>query len=813
MTLDLWYLEEIREAVNSPETADPDLLGEAAIAYGDACRDANVRLREVDGLLKRGLRAEAIQVAEREPNLVDVVGELDFPLLEEWQGMLAQWGMQLPPQLQMDIGARLNAAYAEQMPLESLFRRHRMLALARAPLPARLNVLRQIRKQDSDNPAWPTDIEQYERHRVKELSTEIPAAGRRGDFAALAEMVEEVEASDWDRPIPTELVDLARLQFHQVRANTSRQALASLLPQMDRAYSEFDTTRASLLAKQWREHAEHAGLPASDALMQQAAPILEWVAGQEQQAADERAFRNCLSQLERALEDDKPRDKLEKLYRQAQRFDQPIPRVLELRLNDKLESLHLGSRRRFILMTFAISILLGAGGAALILYWQQLRTDRTASDHSAALARLLDAEKYDEADKYLARLDPEVQRTPAISELHTQLQQVQQEEQARVARIAELFKRAEGMDVDKPDYALMKQIEEIAKLPEERNKLIVWNLRVKDRQQDLQSERDKAFTKTANIWSERLAALDARSVPEGQLGPSWLRSMMADLQTDLDRHGTVSSTIRRQGDTLLAKLRAIIDREKALSNQKASLASLFGSVGNAESYSAALKKFATEFPNTQHANDVASVMEDEKAWRSVMAWCEFWKEYGNDWSALNPERAKHILETGDKLSKEYDYNDLSATFLERKPYLDSVAARKDLDLSGLKSFLLQNPLITDTGVLIDQKNRRYYSPRDPKVTLGDEQTQIVVEVFTDADLKTSRRGFTRGNISDLRISPQAKLVAGEKGKIVGLREMLVNLSDSNWDSTFFRMAQAVRDAATPKQATPNSKPEPELAAR
>ena len=809
MIIDLWYLEEIREAVNSPETADQDLLGEAAIAYADACRDANVRLREVDGLLRRGLRAEAIQVAEREPGLVDVIAELDFPLLEEWQEMLIQWGMQLPPQLQMEIAGRLNAAYAEQMPLESLFRRHRMLALARAPLPARLNVLRQIRKQDADNPAWPTDVEQYERQRVKQLSTDISAAERRGDLGALTELVEEVESPDWERPVPKELVDLSRQQFNQLRARLSRQALLELLPQMDRAYSEFDATRASLLAKQWREHAEFAGLPSDDSFVQQAAPVLEWTAQQEQSSADERDFRGCLAKLERALDDDAPRDKLEKLYRKAQQFDQSIPRVIELRVKDKLDALQLGSRRRFILYTSALSILLVAGGAALILYWQQLRTDRTALEHSAALSRMIDAESLNEAEKYHARLTSNVQNAPAVAELQSRLQQLKQTERERLAAIAELLQRGEAMSVDKPDYALLKQIEDTAKLPEEQNKLTVLKLRITRRQQEMQDERDRAFTKTVSVWSERLAALDARTVPNGQLEPAWLRSMMADLQASLNRHGTVSSSVRRQGDTLTAKMNAIIDREKSLSNQKASLASIFEAVGNVDAYSAALKKFATEFPNTVYANDAASVIEEEKAWRSVLAWSQFWKEHGTNWQQLTPDRAKQIVEIGDKLAKEQEYNDLSAAFLDRKPYLEAIVARKDVDLSSLKSFLLQNPLIADTWILVDKNNKRYYCPEQPTESLGDSTSQIIVTVFNDAGLNTHKRSFTRGNV-EIRLSPQSALVAGEKDQHIGLRALLTNLSDNNWDSTYYRMAQAVRDAATPKQSSNESKSEPEL---
>lgn len=59
-------------------------------------------------------------------------------------------------------------------------------------------------------------------------------------------------------------------------------------------------------------------------------------------------------------------------------------------------------------------------------------------------------------------------------------------------------------------------------------------------------------------------------------------------------------------------------------------------------------------------------------------------------------------------------------------------------------------------------------------------------------------------------SPQAKLVAGNGNRKNGLREIMQNLNDANWDSTFFRMAQSVRDAATARPSSSDKPSEPEL---
>jgi hypothetical protein len=111
-------VEEIQAAVASQDTADWDLLRDTAAEYAAACDEVNERLSECQRLLKQGLRSEAIQVAEREPNLLDTVTLLDFPELEQWRQMLKSSGMVAPPALRIEVATDLNSAYAAEAPLQ-----------------------------------------------------------------------------------------------------------------------------------------------------------------------------------------------------------------------------------------------------------------------------------------------------------------------------------------------------------------------------------------------------------------------------------------------------------------------------------------------------------------------------------------------------------------------------------------------------------------------------------------------------------------------------------------------------------------------
>ena len=95
--------------------------------------------------LGQGLRSEAIHMADEQPNLMDLVAALDLPDPDAWAEFCQQSDLPVPPPLQMDRAAQLNEAYAQDQPMEHLLSRHRLLALSRAPIAQRLEVLRQMK--------------------------------------------------------------------------------------------------------------------------------------------------------------------------------------------------------------------------------------------------------------------------------------------------------------------------------------------------------------------------------------------------------------------------------------------------------------------------------------------------------------------------------------------------------------------------------------------------------------------------------------------------------------------------------------------
>ena len=111
-------------------------------------------------------------------------------------------GLPPAPRIPLDPARLLNEAYAEEDPLQDLLRRHRRLALQRAPLRGRIAVLRQLATQDPGNHVWAEDLRAFERIWLLQIQDEATEALRRGDADWIGRLVAEVEQPSWLEPPP-----------------------------------------------------------------------------------------------------------------------------------------------------------------------------------------------------------------------------------------------------------------------------------------------------------------------------------------------------------------------------------------------------------------------------------------------------------------------------------------------------------------------------------------------------------------------------------------------------------------------------------
>ena len=166
-------VDKIRRALEKRDGIAEDEMRPLAEDYRTQVQQVNQRLDDSVMLLRKGLRSEAIQRIEMVPNALDAAADLEFPEWDEWNEILQFMGVPLPPKLNQDYVAQINEAIIESLPLDALLRRHRRLAIAKAPLGVRLITLRQIARVDSSNSVWHGDVESWEKVRLGQIDAEL----------------------------------------------------------------------------------------------------------------------------------------------------------------------------------------------------------------------------------------------------------------------------------------------------------------------------------------------------------------------------------------------------------------------------------------------------------------------------------------------------------------------------------------------------------------------------------------------------------------------------------------------------------------
>ena len=125
----------------------------------------------------------------------------------------------------MNAWKPLKGAYAQEKKLEPLLSRHRLLAIANAPVRDRLELLRLLAAEDSSNPACTLEIILLETSRLEELTAEVRAALCDLDDARIQSLHKEVENSPWRQEVPPGLRDIIQKSIAELK---TRQVMAEL---------------------------------------------------------------------------------------------------------------------------------------------------------------------------------------------------------------------------------------------------------------------------------------------------------------------------------------------------------------------------------------------------------------------------------------------------------------------------------------------------------------------------------------------------------------------------------------------------------
>lgn len=330
-------IDDIRSFLSSELAQDPDAVRSLHAQYLKAVALVNRRLRECDELLQQGHRAQAIQMAESEPKLLDLVAQLDFPEREEWNEVANRFGLPVAPAVVIDIASDLNEAYIPKVPLERFIRFNRLHALAYSPLKTRIQLLRRIAKLDPRNPIWDGDVRTFEKARHTQIHSELQSAAEQRDIATAIAIGDELNSPAWRESPPPKLKQRATEIVRKIQSELARRQLRSVETDLCNAWRANQLERARALRVEWKLAAGEVARDFPDEEVADAVlPALQWLAQEDKHLSDQ--FEAAVQALDALLLKEGPRHEIEQAYQSVLAFQREIPADLDRRVSKRLNN-------------------------------------------------------------------------------------------------------------------------------------------------------------------------------------------------------------------------------------------------------------------------------------------------------------------------------------------------------------------------------------------------------------------------------------------------------------------------------------------
>lgn len=234
------FVQKLANTCESPVAIDLENAAELASEYQELCATANSRLLDVDRLLTKGLRSEAVEHSKAQPDLLDLYRVLDFHLRPRWNELCERNKLPIAPFLHEQTARQLNTAYSMEAQLEPFLKNHRLLALRRGPISERIAVLRQLLLQDPSNMGWIADVEELELERLGEIKGHLNDSYFCGDFSQVSAVWQELNDAGWRVPLPLEILQTANIRQEALRGSAASKTVLDKTPELSRAMSNGD---------------------------------------------------------------------------------------------------------------------------------------------------------------------------------------------------------------------------------------------------------------------------------------------------------------------------------------------------------------------------------------------------------------------------------------------------------------------------------------------------------------------------------------------------------------------------------------------
>lgn len=771
-------VDEIRACLQASDQSYKERHRDLALEYAEACVEANRRLAQCAQLIKQGLRPEAIHLAEAAPNLLEALAELDFAERAGWLDLVALYSLPSPPDLDLATAEHLNVAYAEYDPLRNLLKKHRRMALGRAPLRDRLGVLRDLARLDATNPIWGEDVQAYERARFKQVQAEAVDAVRRSDTKAIDALEQELTGEPWSLRPPGALVQAVRQAAESERRQSAKRALPAAEGELNDAFSALDVGRARQARSRWLSLTELAQLPADDSARERAEPALLWLDAQDKRDASRRAYEAAETQLTDALDDDRAsRDELERHWHALVRLEQDMPDHLALRYRSRVAAQELSTRRRTrLLLATGLTLALGLG-LSVVLVTRELERGAAGRTAATAIETALKAGEIDKLETLIsqfAKTRPELLQRPEIVALAPEIDRVRAAEADRVERYKSLMTEADSAPLTGSAPSSLAEARKLARTDGEIRSLDRLAHRIDLRNRDEATQRDAEILPRLDAIARALDALEAAARnapnPDPALGGQ-IATVVRDFGEILPEKGPVSELARGQADQLRGRITTVRNELDLLIRRGRVADALTAAVGQlpaaVDGYVRAAEGFAAAHQGSVQETEIKKVMArpERDCWESALMWARQTRQWAAGSASLSPASARERAAFCRGFLKDHphcpDASAVNAYLTELEPIV-----RRDEPDGGLRARLIQilsSPSFDPLYMVRYKKNNsdtqgrlHYYSAIAPPANgIGS----FLFRYRVDADGNTKSQTLVGGMVVGERgLSPQTKMV-------------------------------------------------------
>lgn len=621
-------VENIRNQISYFGSLPNEQVQALAESYVEAVQEVNARLLRCSQMIRSGNPSEAVRLAEIEPDLLESFALLDFPERLQWSELARSRGAAVPAPLFEELAREVNDAYTTVNPLQPLLKKHRFLAIARAPISQRIAVLRELVLMEPDNLEWKADLESYEKTRYRELEKDVQDAIATKDVDRMSALVRELDPKLWSSPPPEKYTVKLRQMLKSESQRALRTEIERLIEKLREAYETDDAPQGIKYADRWYRLTHELGenaVPLDWKIDVQAA--LLWVEEKRHEMQRHQDFEMQVQQFRTEIQSGANLERLDILFSQleinAEELEQEIPEPILRLYESKRHTSEVRGTRHFRIFLIAVVLLGLMLTTGIVLGFRHFQQQEEIRQIAAVLQGYLDRKNFDAADQYLEEQKAKLElygESPILVEVHSELKAaVTQEKERRILFRDSLNRARESLKSGTMDQQALLQAQSRAQSESEKFELLTLEREYSRVTAEAQNRIDFSLRQMLDPIILDMQPLQAR---KGREDENTLRQLgeLRKKAVDSRKIEGASFNVQNDRERLIGQLEQWIGEINQRKESKGDITDLTKTVANPSEYAKTLQTLAGKYPNLAMAKDFTTLLSELPAWNQVEKW-------------------------------------------------------------------------------------------------------------------------------------------------------------------------------------------------